>query len=231
MRGAGIDATSLFDEYHAWVNIERLLAKCFIGPLKNVVTLDLNTISESSTKTKNNSLTTLSPPITLPPLKKDVQAALFQIPTQQTPRFDWIQKKNDLTIYFYTKNFSNPGICAKEQSCDKEFEVTLYIEQTAYSYKFLFFKSVKHSPGIKINQETGKIEIIFEKEESEVWPSFGSYEILPSKDDDEFTECIIVEKDFINHDTFMLTIRPKINTIIVASVGYHYDFKLNIFGM
>ena len=33
LRGAGIEATQLFNEVHAWVNAESMLAKCYIGPL------------------------------------------------------------------------------------------------------------------------------------------------------------------------------------------------------
>lgn len=34
MRGVGRDATRLFDEVHAWVNYEQMLAKCYLGPLR-----------------------------------------------------------------------------------------------------------------------------------------------------------------------------------------------------
>ncbi|XP_039756457.1 cytochrome b5 reductase 4 isoform X2 [Pararge aegeria] len=34
MRGAGIDATDLFDKIHPWVNYDSLLAKCLVGPLR-----------------------------------------------------------------------------------------------------------------------------------------------------------------------------------------------------
>lgn len=34
MRGVGRDATRLFDEAHAWVNYEQMLAKCYLGPLR-----------------------------------------------------------------------------------------------------------------------------------------------------------------------------------------------------
>ncbi|XP_034834356.1 cytochrome b5 reductase 4 isoform X2 [Maniola hyperantus] len=34
MRGAGIDATELFDKIHPWVNYDSLLAKCLVGPLR-----------------------------------------------------------------------------------------------------------------------------------------------------------------------------------------------------
>ncbi|XP_013199408.1 cytochrome b5 reductase 4 isoform X2 [Amyelois transitella] len=33
MRGAGMDATQLFDKVHPWVNYDSLLAKCLVGPL------------------------------------------------------------------------------------------------------------------------------------------------------------------------------------------------------
>lgn len=35
MRGAGIDATKLFDKVHPWVNYDSLLSKCLIGPLRS----------------------------------------------------------------------------------------------------------------------------------------------------------------------------------------------------
>lgn len=34
MRGAGRDATELFNEVHQWVNYESILAKCLVGPFK-----------------------------------------------------------------------------------------------------------------------------------------------------------------------------------------------------
>ncbi|KAL4709029.1 hypothetical protein ACJJTC_005890 [Scirpophaga incertulas] len=35
MKGAGIDATQLFDKVHPWVNFDSLLSKCLIGPLRH----------------------------------------------------------------------------------------------------------------------------------------------------------------------------------------------------
>lgn len=152
MRGAGKDATSLFDEYHAWVNYEQLLAKCLIGPLKNVVTLDLSDICETTSK---KSPTSLSPPTTamsslLPPVKEVDRSAI-----KSTPRFDWIQKKNDLTVYFYCKSFSNPGLII-ERICDKECKVTIFVSSELFTFKFSFYKDLKWPPMLKVNQETGK---------------------------------------------------------------------------
>ena len=33
MKGAGLDATSLFNKYHAWVNSDFMLEKCVLGYL------------------------------------------------------------------------------------------------------------------------------------------------------------------------------------------------------
>lgn len=47
MRGAGIDATQLFDKVHPWVNYDSLLAKCLVGPLRFDIP-DAEEIFESS---------------------------------------------------------------------------------------------------------------------------------------------------------------------------------------
>lgn len=209
MRGAGKDATKLFDEYHAWVNIDQLLAKCLIGPLKTSVTLDLGAIT-----TKKH-----------PPIQEESE---FKLPARIVPRFDWIQKKNDLVVYFYTKGLCNPGLMI-QRICDKEYEATIYINKTSHTYKFSFLKPLKFPPKISINHESGKIEISFTKEVEEVWINLGVFEKIKTSNDDEmreYKECEIIYKEFINHDTFELTLRPKNESIIyIPSLGYHFNFK------
>lgn len=164
MRGAGKDATGLFDEAHAWVNIDQLLAKCLVGPLRNTVTLNLK--DSSSTM---DIRTRLSPPSTsilkFPSILSLSSEALSKpespTPIQQQqveviPRFDWIQKTSELSIYFYTKSFCNPGVSV-ERIHDKESEVKIVIANTSNSYKFSFLKPLKWPCSVKINQETGKL--------------------------------------------------------------------------
>ncbi|XP_070492077.1 cytochrome b5 reductase 4 [Chironomus tepperi] len=235
IRGAGKDATNLFDEYHAWVNIEQLLAKCYIGPLKHAITLNLSDLDEKPKNSRKSSLT-LSPPTTmigsLSPIneteKSDTSA--IQVPLAQTyPRFDWIQRKNDLTVYFYCKSFSNPGIII-EQICDKEFKVTIFIGNDVYIFQFSFFKNLKWPASIKVNQETGKVEISFEKEEADLWPSYGMHEKITGGGY-SYCEFIIIEKEPINHDSFELILRPKSDKIIYfISLGHHVDLKLSVEG-
>lgn len=168
MRGAGKDATSLFDEYHAWVNIDQLLSKCYIGPLRNTVTLNLKDSSSNlDIRTK------LSPPsssmLKFPPLLSVSSEALSKglfadkptspVPPQVEiiPRFDWIQKTPQLSIYFYTKSFCNPGVSIEFKN-DKESEIKIIIANTMNLYKFSFFKSLNWPCSVKINQETGEFD-------------------------------------------------------------------------
>ncbi|CAG9804187.1 unnamed protein product [Chironomus riparius] len=235
MRGAGKDATSLFDEYHAWVNIEQLLAKCFIGPLKHAITLDLSDLDEKPKSSRKSSIT-LSPPSamlgSLPPInetdKTDISA--IKVPNAQLyPRFDWIQRKNDLIVYFYCKSFCNPGIII-EQICDTECKVTIFIGNDVYIFKFSFYKNLKWPATLKINQETGKVEISFEKEDTDLWPNYGMHERITGGGYG-YCEFIIIEKEPINHDSFELVLRPKSDKIIYyISLGHHVDLKLNIDG-
>lgn len=170
MRGAGKDATSLFDEHHAWVNIDQLLAKCYVGPLRNTVTLNLKDSSSSSDIRSSR----LSPPMSSSLLKfpsilsissealsKSSQPEPPPVQSNQVeviPRFDWIQKTSELSIYFYTKSFCNPGISV-EWFSDKESEVKIVIANTSNSYKFSFLKALKWPCSIKVNQETGEFAI------------------------------------------------------------------------
>lgn len=172
IRAAGIDATSLFDEFHAWVNIDQLLAKCYIGPLRNTATLNLKDTSLSSLDFRSK----LSPPSTSPLMKfssllsassealikgslSDKPEPTVQKPQIEIiPRFDWIQKTSELSIYFYTKGFCNPGISVVHCS-DKECEIKITIGNTSNSYKFSFFKAVKWPCSIKMNHETGEFNL------------------------------------------------------------------------
>jgi cytochrome-b5 reductase len=162
MRGAGIDSTALFDEFHAWVNIDQLLEKCYIGPLKSSVSLNLR---DSSTK--------LSPPssssiikfhsilsVSSEALSKGFFAEKLEMrvppqPIEIIPRFDWIQKTSEISVYFYTKSFCNPGI-EITSICDQECEIKILIANTLNLYKFSFLKPLRWPCTPTINQETGK---------------------------------------------------------------------------
>lgn len=164
MRGAGKDATNLFDEYHAWVNIDKLLAKCYVGPLRNTVALNLENSVSSTIRSRLSPPTSslLKFPSILSLSSEALSKGLFSErsepaapkPIEIIPRFDWIQKSSDISIYFYTKSMCNPGVSV-QNICDKECEIKISIANTSNSYKFTFLKPLKWPCTAKINQETG----------------------------------------------------------------------------
>uniref|UniRef100_A0AAG5DSF7 Cytochrome-b5 reductase n=1 Tax=Anopheles atroparvus TaxID=41427 RepID=A0AAG5DSF7_ANOAO len=203
MRGAGKDATKLFEEVHAWVNYESLLAKCYVGPLRTTVTVNLG---ES---TKPNSKLPPPPPSFLtaitnstlggvekgssskePPVEKDAhEGTPVSAPTMPivnstsddslklsvpiVPRFDWIQKTAELTLIFYTRSLANPGVIV-ECVDHLEVTVTLLLEASVeHRYRFHLTNNVQWPCTARTSLETGKIELMFTKLCPALWTSYG----------------------------------------------------------
>lgn len=216
MRGVGKDATKLFDEIHAWVNYEQLLKKCLIGPLRNVVKIDADFLKPTNGEFR-------------PPAK--VAAASKSILTEVIPRFDWIQKKSDLSLYFYTKQFCNPGLILRRKS-DKNIVLRIFIENTCHQYDFVLHNEVKWPPiALKVFSESGKIELNFAKAETELWPGYGTKDASMVQQLEDFHhEFEIIENQKFNHNSFGLILRGRNDVIIWPSVGYHLTFSCCIEG-
>lgn len=82
----------------------------------------------------------------------------------------------------------------------------------------------------KLFISTGKIEITFEKVAPELWSNFGIFERTRTKDENVYSEFTIAAKNFFNHDSFELTLRPKQQRLNVVPVGYHLNFRLTVLG-
>ncbi|XP_035792602.1 cytochrome b5 reductase 4-like isoform X2 [Anopheles albimanus] len=203
MRGVGKDATKLFDEVHAWVNYESLLAKCYIGPLRNVVTVNL---TSDATKNPNSKLpppppsflaatktATATPNLTttLPDGKEPNRALPASCSTTSiissgsdddslkvsipiVPRFDWIQKTADLTLIFYTRSLANPGMLVECDDNRSEVSVSILLEASVqHRYRFRLSNNIQWPCTVRNSLESGKIELQFSKEVPALWTAFG----------------------------------------------------------
>ena len=99
LRGAGIDATSLFNEVHQWVNYESMLKACLVGkliaePLKLIRPL------KSSDKEEHHQAEPINPfrksPV-LPPIASATRTQKSAI------SHDWYQTDTTIVITIYTK--------------------------------------------------------------------------------------------------------------------------------
>ncbi|XP_049871976.1 cytochrome b5 reductase 4-like isoform X1 [Pectinophora gossypiella] len=280
MRGAGMDATQLFDKVHPWVNYDSLLAKCLIGPLRfdlpeadeifdsnpspksdrlrepskaqelvrksmenlaNCITPVRKRItSKSDENVKGN-----SPPSKIMqsliqssdlPVSISRRAASSPVKTAgktcdlpPSLRYDWIQTSTKLTISVYTGPLANPGGCARIH------DGVLLIEVATDGW----LRTIKLVPEAKLQEplqlrtftESGKIEVIAQKEEAGVWKSCGEAALgTPTKVSSPRTvECRVVDVGRVSHDTLLLAVTPRAGPVVVP-LGSHVCVHRRIAG-
>ena len=103
VRGAGIDATNLFNEVHKWVNYESMLKACLIGKLvSDPITLH----KPISLKKKTEATKEISAPFNKSPVIPPISLVqksdtLFNI------AHDWYQADTTVVITLYTKTINS----------------------------------------------------------------------------------------------------------------------------
>lgn len=243
MRGIGRDATTMFDDVHAWVNYEQLLLKCYIGPLQNIATIILD--SRSSQKGINQLAKSTTPngcfkapflPIFATVTNKSPNKTPdngLKLVGDIVPRFDWIQKSNELSLVFYTKPMCNAGITIRcLDDSQTKYEISIQICYTVYLYTFEFVEEVEFPPtNAKITYESGKIEVLLRKRRHQLWTNFGQL-IRDKATDIAHINSIyeVICQRQITHDSHLLVLKPKQQQIRVFPIGYHISISANING-
>ncbi|XP_055631711.1 cytochrome b5 reductase 4 isoform X2 [Toxorhynchites rutilus septentrionalis] len=240
MRGVGRDATKLFDEVHAWVNYESLLAKCYIGPLRSTGTLNLG---GDSAKSNSSAAIFLKPPTPVSP----VAASKVLSPTSAAssssdefasrllpvvPRFDWIQKTAEVSFIFYTRALCNPAVVV-EFVGPQEFIVRMYLEGSVlHRYKFQASNNLQWPCSVRQSLETGKVEIVFNKSLPGLWTSYGQMEYERIENHEmELNEYDVATRIEITHDSCALLLRPKSHSLLqVTPIGHHVTVTGSIGG-
>ena len=103
VRGAGIDATNLFNEVHKWVNYESMLKACLIGKL---VSDPITLAKPISLKKKTDATKEISVPFNKSPVIPPISLVkksdtLFNI------AHDWYQTDTTVVITLYTKRINS----------------------------------------------------------------------------------------------------------------------------
>lgn len=256
MKGAGKDATKLFDDIHAWVNYEQLLCKCFVGPLRTTLTINLDVSGQSSRAKSINQLAssttpngcfkapflpilnTVSSSSKTPVKTDDAQPSISSECNTYTnieivPRFDWIQKTNEISLVFYTKALCNPGIVIHRMSdTQSKFDIIIQIIQTMHVYSIQLTDHVDFPPiATRINYETGKFECIFRKNVPALWTNFGLMTRQKFIDLSTFTYLYnVIKRVQITHDSYALILEPKLSLIQILPIGHHISITATIEG-
>ncbi|XP_072392396.1 cytochrome b5 reductase 4 isoform X2 [Diabrotica undecimpunctata] len=260
MRAAGIDATSLFDQIHPWVNYEQILQKCIIGKLvaidpqidteklffgkaiDNNITAEEQLQETDSTKVEYRPDTAPVPQQSSKeeePLKvqdvEDEEVEKASVSTPEPPRFDWIQKLDYITIIFYTGTYSNPSVDVHSTKDDKELDICITYNNTIHRNQLVFREEVEWPSNIKITWETGKIELTFKKKVRGVWDNYGtlnqSTENLLSGTNSERNSFIVKEKVQVTHNIFLMRFARVDGCRSVVPIGKHIRVFINVDGI
>jgi len=152
VKGAGRDATDMFNEIHRWVNYQGLLEACVVGKL-----------------VEDPVVPNLPPPSMEPP-----RHALPVVPAiPAPPTFDFFETDSNATLNIYTKI---KGLLPSHVTADCGGEVLRVLvslpEHRVFLYHLQLTESVK--PGLKLKAgASGKVEVVLTKSAPGRWKSLG----------------------------------------------------------
>ncbi|XP_063916616.1 cytochrome b5 reductase 4 isoform X2 [Zophobas morio] len=232
MRGAGRDATALFEEVHPWVNFDQILSKCYVGRLKTHVEFEPEEVFKSQKAPREP-----PPPDALnvapkAPNEETVKNATTKEPIL-LPKFDWIQKLDYITIIFYTGNFSNPLIEANRVD-ERTFHISLSYKNTVFENEILFSDKVNWPCQFRVGYETGKVEMVYKKCQGSIWENFGVLKQTSKSRTNSLVEarlkCRVVNKVKVNHNTVLVEMERMDGNKSIVPLGKHVKVFASIKG-
>lgn len=221
MKGAGLNATDLFNDVHPWVNFQSMLEKCLIGSL---VGKPAKSDSSSLDSLKLNS-------------KKSESKSLIKATAPGEPVIDSYQTLDKVNIVIYTKwknMHSDYLIIDKINSNTNQdsftFILHVYIKDLVYKFSTELQSKISENYKIKVSQE-GKVELILLKSEHIQWKNMSpSLNFTLEKIDNpqtcyNFRECELLEIKKVNYDTDIYTFNLLSDTRMHVPIGYHVFLK------
>lgn len=218
MRGAGRDATELFNEVHRWVNYESILAKCLVGPYKlnspltpvgraSFATMTQSPGSNKTTSGRRDPTVEQKPnrrqsiALTVPSANKYQSLLLNNSSThinqiQQTPTYVIVQDKS--CIKFKVQDLSTlPIIRSRHIICDLNDEMELHLSvilssDWLYRVHLRLDQQVQKQILTDISSDDGVITIQLNKKDAGSWNKIGTSLDL----NDSLCEMTLADKFF-----------------------------------
>jgi len=214
VRGAGRDATDMFNEIHRWVNYQGLLEACVVGKLVE----------------GEPALPNLPPPTMEPP--KNALPVLPAIPA--TPTFDFFQTDTIATLNIYTKTRS---LRLDHVTADCGGEVLRVLISLPDSRAFLFHLQLTElaKPGLKLKVgSSGKVEVRLVKLAPGRWKSLGSgledhlfhgprHQLQPN-----YQPWSLVRVEQVTHNTKLLLLQPPPSLSQSTPPGHHVEVRAEV---
>ncbi|XP_067946262.1 cytochrome b5 reductase 4-like isoform X2 [Watersipora subatra] len=236
MKGAGKDATQIFNEVHRWVNYGSMLKKCLVGKLVNNGMVKAPQYGNllAPPRAMGTNLSTVNKP------QVGTQSAT-QVPFSRAPskpRYDYFQNDTSIKVSIYTRIPGMGTECAVLERPDGNVKISIYLPGgKVYRLHFVPSNPLALSYSITSAKSTGKIEIDLPKvEHSLKWNKLGQYltehdSIVDDNSDIDYIPCTLTEVAKLTHDTGLYTVALPQGCHMIVPLGYHVNLKAEILGM
>ncbi|XP_066137689.1 cytochrome b5 reductase 4 isoform X2 [Euwallacea fornicatus] len=230
MRGVGIDASSLFDEVHPWVNYEQILQKCLVGKLVTVdPTINKEALFYGEQQAQSAKTDVFSPSQSNVPSPTGSAEPLEPGPTEP-PRFDWIQKTGSISVIFYAKAFSNPLVQVNKPEDDQSVTIIFCYDGSMLVNDIKFHAKISWPCEINMVMETGKVEVVFRKCIGAIWDTYGVLQHhaisvesgVSGSPKQRKSTYVINKKSQVNYNTWMFMLHRKDKQKVIMPIGRHF---------
>ncbi|KAL1123489.1 hypothetical protein AAG570_002569 [Ranatra chinensis] len=250
MKGAGMDATSLFNKVHPWVNYESMLKRCFVGTLRqHQDSLDLADCFADSNSDRGGGLTIVdvppdknscsSTPATSP-VSPDSNGAIVTRNNKSRGRTsraqniliraDWYQQLSYVSLVFYTRQPTNK--IHVDYTEDKELWVELGDGcWTGWEVN----RCVRWPPQVTVSPT--KLEVRLNKMQTLLWDDLS---ILEPPRKGGIVECgrkstghcpvSVFSSTRLTHNVYLIAVRYLDRVYNYIPIGHHVFLKTNIGG-
>nr|CAB3235139.1 cytochrome b5 reductase 4-like [Phallusia mammillata] len=256
MRGAGKDATLLFEEVHRWVNFESMLGACLIGKLEQGPPIN------NATKSKLKASSLLAPQasnaykgLSLPkaPVFKETAtdqnspqikisfAVDKEVPPRQKPTTSWFQNEEYVSLVCYSKlgNLDKRSCVVLDILEDgSRLLAEILNRDSCIPLDVKLSEPVKDRASVTVNSEVGKVEIkLLKLTPHKQWANLGVYgeshcKMVTRKNSTmRYRPCQLLAKSLITHDTSLYHFQLSASSHIVVPVGCHVYFEAQIEGI
>ena len=225
MRGAGKDATTLFDEIHRWVNFESMLKACLIGKL-----VTGKTLNESSTSSSSSNF--LAPPPVAPvkSLSKSLKKSSRKISSE------WNQNDDTITIVANTSVILNTDdvVCDVKDKC---LLATIFLSENDVAMLSVKFSIEIAFKSVGISDKNHSVNIVLSKINKKMECKSIEYlndhcKIINRKELKLYYRlCSLVKKTIVTHDTALYQFHLPPSCYMHVPIGSHIYLQADVDGI
>lgn len=227
MKGAGLNATDLFNDVHPWVNYQSMLEKCLIGNLVG------KPIKEDSSKSTISLITDNM-------VLKNIIEPISEVTPPAPPVIDSYQTVDEINIVIYTKcknmhsdNLIVDQVCSRLDDDFKILVIFIYLKDNqVHKFSTELNFPIKNDYSVKVSKE-GKVELILKKIKNTAWDQMKSkinfqHEFIEnSQTGTNYRVCELTKRIEATYDTDLYVFDLPKGTRMFVPLGHHVFLKFH----